>query len=75
MSNKERSPPSLDATGGDWLKPPIRVGDDGAIHVRDPAVVSGTRRIERGTAERRQWLADLDPGERARGLDSEPGET
>ncbi len=75
MSDKRLPALSLDATGCDWLKPPIRVGDDGAIHVRDLAVVSGTRRIGRGTAEWRQWLADLDPGERARALDYEPGET
>ena len=48
----EREPLSIDATGGDWLKPPVRLGDDGALYVRDPDAVSGTRRIEPGTPER-----------------------
>jgi hypothetical protein len=46
-----REPLSIDATGGDWIKPPVRLGDDGALYVRDPNAVSGTRRIEPGTPE------------------------
>jgi hypothetical protein len=68
MSDKQLS---LDATGGDWNRPPIRVGDDGAIYVRDPTLVSGTRRIERSTPEWWERLADLDAREGAQALDSE----
>jgi hypothetical protein len=32
----KRPPLSIDATGGDWLKRRVRLGDDGAIYVRDP---------------------------------------
>ena len=57
MTGDERPPLSIDAHGGDWLKPPVRLGDDGAIYIRDPAAVSGTRRIERGTTE---WHERID---------------
>jgi len=37
VTGDERPPLSIDAHGGDWLKPPVRLGDDGAIYIRDPA--------------------------------------
>jgi len=60
----EREPLSIDATGGDWLKPPVRLGDDGALYVRDPDAVSGTRRIKLGTPE---WHERIDEARAASG--------
>jgi hypothetical protein len=40
-----------DAVDADWIKPDVRLADDGAIYVRDLSVPGGTRRVEPGTAE------------------------
>ena len=45
-------PLNIDARGGDWIKGDrTRLGHDGALYVPDPSAVSGTRRLEVGTAE------------------------
>ena len=65
---EERPPLSIDAYDGDWLKPPVRLGDDGAIYLRDPDAVGGTRRIEPGSPAWRERLVDLDAADRQRAL-------
>src|SRR6266508_850748 len=56
-----------DAHGGDWIKGDrTRLGDDGALYVPDSQSVSGTRRVEVGTAEWWSALDKLDDETRAR---------
>jgi len=52
-----------DAVDADWIKPDVRLADDGAIYVRDLSVPGGTRRVEPGTAEHEELRSRVE-GER-----------